>query len=192
MREFFVGLGTLTHAGDLKCDPEILSPFFLADISSSRPQIGTGVISTPAAPHAAAAVGHAVPDTNAPPAAAVRHSTAPDTGRGAAFHTASCPRSSPPDCGTLPSTAFLVAGFLAKNPRNGEPGEIDKARRFFYYWAISAATSSPNFFWISFWVSGSKSVMSNIRRTSTISLSFPGMREAHSSASSRDFTWMIQ
>ena len=61
-----------------------------------------------------------------------------------------------------------------------------------YYWRISAATSSPNFFWIYSWVSGSKSVMSNIRRTSTISLSFPGMREAHSSASSRDFTWMIQ
>ena len=61
-----------------------------------------------------------------------------------------------------------------------------------YYWRISAATSSPNFFWIYSWVSGSKSVMSNIRRTSTISLSLPGMREAHSSASSRDFTWMIQ
>jgi|ERR1700722_3659815 len=68
----------------------------------------------------------------------------------------------------------------------------NKARRVFYYWPISAATTSPNFFWISFWASGSKSVRSNIRRTSTISLSFPGMREAHSSASSRDFTWMIQ
>ncbi len=70
--------------------------------------------------------------------------------------------------------------------------EIEKALRVFYYWRISAATSSPNFSWIYFWVSGSKSVKSNIRRTSTISLSFPGMREAHSSASSRDFTWMIQ
>src|SRR5271165_782680 len=62
-----------------------------------------------------------------------------------------------------------------------------------HYWLISAATSSPNFFWISFWVSGSKSVRSNIRRTSTtISSSFAGMREAHSSASSRDFTLIIQ
>jgi len=76
----------------------------------------------------------------------------------------------------------LVRG-LAKSAKRGE---------FLYYWRISAATSSPNFFWISFWVSGSKSVRSNIRRTSTISLSFPGIREAHSSASSRDFTWMIQ
>ncbi len=28
-----------------------------------------------------------------------------------------------------------------------------------YYWLISVATASPYFFWISFWVSGSKSVM---------------------------------
>jgi hypothetical protein len=90
---------------------------------------------------------------------------------------------------------------LQKAQRTGHPPYIDVVRglakstkrgAIFTYWRISAATSSPNFFWISFWVSGSKSVMSNIRRTSTISLSFPGMREAHSSASSRDFTWMIQ
>ena len=76
--------------------------------------------------------------------------------------------------------------------KGGPPLKSTKRGEFFYYRRISAATSSPNFFWISFWVSGSKSVMSNMRRTSTISLSFPGMREAHSSASSRDFTWMIQ
>ena len=63
-----------------------------------------------------------------------------------------------------------------------------KRGEFFYYWLISSAASSPNFFWISFCVSGSKSVKSNNRRTSTISSSEPGMREAHSSASSRDFT----
>src|SRR5580704_15265966 len=73
-----------------------------------------------------------------------------------------------------------------------EASRDQQSAESFYYWRISAATSSPNFFWIYFWVSGSKSVISNIRRTSTVSLSFPGMREAHSSASSRDFTWMIQ
>ena len=76
----------------------------------------------------------------------------------------------------------LVRG-LAKSTKRGE---------LLYYCRISAATSSPNFFWISFWISGSKSVTSNIRRTSTISLSEPGMREAHSRASSRDFTWITQ
>src|ERR1700733_5561176 len=72
------------------------------------------------------------------------------------------------------------------------PGRNSTKRGEFFYCFISSATSSPNFFWISFWVSGSKSVKSNRRRTSTISLSRPGMREAHSSSSSRDFTWIIQ
>src|ERR1700691_538117 len=72
------------------------------------------------------------------------------------------------------------------------PGRNSTKRGEFFYCFITSATSSPNFFWISFWVSGSKSVKSNRRRTSTISLSRPGMREAHSSASSRDFTWIIQ
>src|ERR1700678_4511091 len=95
------------------------------------------------------------------------------------------------------SPRSITNGFKAGRLRclhhiDERPGRNSTKRGEFFYCFISSATPSPNFFWISFWVSGSKSVKSNRRRTSTISLSRPGMREAHSSASSRDFTWIIQ
>jgi hypothetical protein len=90
------------------------------------------------------------------------------------------------------SALSVLSGHVRRITRIAKYSQASRSELQSYCWPISAATSSPNFFRISFWVSGSKSVISNIRRTSTISLSCPGMREAHSSASSRDFTSMIQ
>src|ERR1700733_3297814 len=61
---------------------------------------------------------------------------------------------------TIPTSVLVIPArseaWAARRPprRRSRPREIDKARRVFYYWRISAATASPNFFWISFWVSG--------------------------------------
>jgi hypothetical protein len=56
-----------------------------------------------------------------------------------------------------------------------------------YLWP-NVYSSSANCFSNFLRVSASKSDASNTRRTSTVSSSEPGMRDAHSSASSREFT----
>ena len=47
-------------------------------------------------------------------------------------------------------------------------------------------------YFTSFWISGGKSDISCTCRTSITSLSPAGQRDAHSTASSFDFTWIIQ
>jgi hypothetical protein len=85
------------------------------------------------------------------------------------------------------ATVLWTLPFASKSTHIAKYSWVRLSESQSYCWPRSAP-ASPNFFWISSWILGSKSVISNIRRTSTISWSEPGMREAHSSASSRDFT----